>query len=171
MRRALGIAGLATGIVLATTTLSQATSVQRLTLEQAVHRADRIVQATVTEMHSGRDEAGLPATWITLRIAQTLKGAQRKQLSIKQYGVATPLPDGSIARVAGLPRYALGEEVVLFLHPDSRRGFTSPVGLWQGCYRISRTAARPRLRRDVGGGATDLDEFLSTVQRLATADQ
>jgi len=171
MRRALGIAWLATGIAVATTTLSHATTVQRLTLDQAVQRADRIVHATVTEMHSGRDEAGLPTTWITLQIAQTLKGAQRKQLTIKQYGVAEPLPDGSVARIAGLPRYAVGEEVVLFLHPDSRRGFTSPVGLGQGCYRINRAAARPRLRRDVGGSPTDLEEFLSTVQRLTTADQ
>jgi len=26
---------------------------------------------------------------------------------------------------------------------------------------------RPRVRRDVGGAATDLDEFLSTVRRTA----
>lgn len=171
MRRALGIAWPATGIVLATITLCHATTVQRLTLDQTVQRAERIVYATVTALHSGRDEVGLPATWVTLQIAQTLKGAQRKSLTIKQYGVNEPLPDGSVARIAGLPRYAVGEEVVLFLHADSRRGFTSPVGLGQGCYRINRTAARPRVRRDVGGGATDLDKFLSTVQRLAAADQ
>ena len=171
MRRALGIAALATGIVVATTTLSHATSVQRLTLDQTVQRAERIVHATVGEMHSGRDQAGLPATWITLQIARTLKGAQRRQVTIKQYGVAEPLPDGSVARIAGLPRYTVGEEVVLFLHPDSRRGFTSPVGLGQGCYRINRAALRPRVRRDVGGGAADLDEFLSTVQRLTAAGQ
>jgi hypothetical protein len=170
MRRALGIAGLAAGIV-ATATVSHATSVQHLTLDQTVQRAERIVHATVTEMHSGRDDAGLPATWITLHVAQTLKGAQRKQFTIKQYGVAEPLPDGSVTRIAGLPRYAVGEEVVLFLHAESRRGFTSPVGLGQGCYRINRTALRPRVRREAGGGATDLDEFLSTVQRLTTADQ
>jgi len=167
MRRALGIVCLATGIVIVTTTLSHATTVRRLTLDETVQRADRIVHATVTEMHSGRDDAGLPATWITLQIAETLKGAQRKQLTIKQYGVAEPLADGSVARIAGLPRYAPGDEVVLFLHPDSRRGFTSPVGLGQGCYRINRTVVRPRVRRDVGGAATDLDEFLSTVRRTA----
>jgi len=37
--------------------------------------------------------------------------------------------------IPGLPSYRKGEEVLLFLYPDSRFGLTSPVGLEQGLFR------------------------------------
>ena len=37
-----------------------------------------------------------------------------RRLTVKQLGVAEPLADGTAGRIAGLPRYAVGEEVVLF---------------------------------------------------------
>lgn len=157
----------ATALILATGAAARAAMVQRMSLEQVAHEAARIVHATVVEVRSGRDESGLPATWITLAVVRTLKGPHAPQLTIKQYGVAEPLPDGTITRVAGLPRYRVGEEVVLFLRADSGRGFTSPVGFSQGAYRVSRTEGVARVWRDLGSGAPqNLDEFFSEVGRL-----
>jgi hypothetical protein len=147
----------------------RATMIEPMGLEQIAHDAARIVQGTVTAVRSGRDDAGLPATWVTLAVAQTLKGAGAADLTFKQYGVATPLADGTITRVAGLPRYQVGEEVVLFLRGTSRRGFTSPVGLAQGVYRVGRAGAHPLARSELapGQGARDLAAFLAEVARLA----
>jgi hypothetical protein len=164
-------------VVVAATTSAYATTVERLPLERVTETAARIVHATVVDSHSGRDESGLPATWITLNVARTLKGPQADQLTIKQYGVAKPLPDGTITRVAGLPRYNVGDEVVLFLYPESRRGFTSPVGFGQGLYRVSRAAGTARVRPDLErtgpdrGKPRELSSFLSLVGRLATGAQ
>ena len=81
--------------------------------------------------------------------ARTLKGSVARQLTIKQFGTAAPLGDGSLARIPGLPRYTVGEEVVLFLRGDSARGFTSPVGLGQGVYRVVHRGARRAVQSDL----------------------
>ena len=142
--------------------------VQPMSLERVAQEAGRIVHGTVVEVRSDRDESGLPATWVTLAVARTLKGPHNARLTIKQVGVAEPLPDGTITRVAGLPRYRVGDEVVIFLHAESRRGFTSPVGLWQGAYRVSHANVRPQVRGEhVTGAPRDLDAFLAEVARLA----
>jgi hypothetical protein len=38
----------------------------------------------------------------------------------------------------GLPRFEVGEELILFLYGDSSRGLTSPVGFGQGKFKVIR---------------------------------
>jgi hypothetical protein len=133
---------------------------RRITPSELTAGAARIVHARVLDVRSGRDGAGLPATWITLDVARTLKGAGASRLTIKQYGVAAPLADGTVTRIPGLARWAAGDEVVLFLHGESARGFTSPVGLAQGVYRVQRANGRAVVRDDLGGPARSLESFL-----------
>jgi len=161
------VATLAAAVALAVAVPAGATSVVRLPLAGVAGAAARVVHATVVDVRAGRDDAGLPATWITLDVAQTLKGRADRQVVFKQYGVVDPLPDGTVARVPGLPRYTVGEEIVVFLHAESRRGFTSPVGLGQGVYRVERRGGHASVRDDGGtGGRRDLDAFLGDVGGL-----
>jgi hypothetical protein len=150
---------------------ARATTVLRLPLALIAADAGRIVHGTVVDVREGRDETGLPATWVTLDVARTLKGPAIARTTIKQFGLSGPLPDGTVARVPGLPRYAVGDEVVLFLHPESGRGFTSPVGFGQGAYRVDRRRGRPTVaseaHRHGREGREDLDRFLDDVGRLA----
>jgi hypothetical protein len=134
---------------------------QRMSLNEVTHEAARIVYATVSTVRAGRDASGLPATWITLTVARTLKGPATSSLTIKQYGVAAPLPDGTITRMAGVPHYRAGDEVILFLRGESGRGFTSPVGFLQGAYRVDRGPSGARVN-----GTQDLDQFLAHVTAL-----
>jgi len=166
------LAGWSLAFALAFAGSARGTMVARLPLDRIARDADRIVQGTVVAVQAARDEAGLPATWITVDVARSLKGARSGRLTIKQYGVATPLADGTIARIAGLPQYAVGDEIVLFLQPNSRRGFTSPVGFGQGAFRVDRRHGRPSVRSDDGRGRKrDLDEFLDSVSGLVGAPQ
>ena len=140
--------------------------VKRLSLVDVTHAAARIVHGIVVEVRSDRDETGLPATWITFAVVRTLKGPPADRLTIKQLGVAAPLADGTITRIAGLPQYRVGEEVVVFLHGVSPRGFTSPVGFGQGAYRVGRGARGVYVRSDAGPGAgRNLEDFLAEVTR------
>jgi hypothetical protein len=41
--------------------------------------------------------------------------------------------------VPGVPEYRAGQDLVLFLHGESRLGLTSPVGLLQGAFAVKRT--------------------------------
>jgi hypothetical protein len=38
----------------------------------------------------------------------------------------------------------------LFVHPESILGFTSPVGLGQGCFRVRSDEGAPMVENDVG---------------------
>jgi len=148
-----------------------ATTVLRMPLARVADEAARIVHAEVVDVRSGRDAHGMPATWVTLSVARTLKGGRARRVVFKQYGVAAPLPDGTVARVAGLPRWQPGDEAVVFLRPQSRRGFTSPVGLGQGVYRVRRSGGRARVLAATPDAARpaapeDLDEFLDKVEAL-----
>lgn len=147
---------------------TDATMVARLPLGQVARKADRIVHATVSDVRVGRDGNGLPATWATLDIRRSLKGRASGTIVIKQYGTATPLADGTVTRVAGLPRYVAGDEIVLFLRPESPLGFTSPVGFGQGTYRVHGQGGRRRVRGDQAPEpGRDLEQFLSEVEQLA----
>jgi hypothetical protein len=151
-----------------------ATTVLRMPLVRVAAESKRIVHAEVVDVRSGRDAHGTPATWVTLSVARTLKGGKAKRVVFKQYGVTAPLADGTVTRIAGLPSWQRGDEAVVFLRAESKRGFTSPVGLGQGVYRVRRHGGRPRVLAAVPRAAgaqapEDLDEFLGKVERLVEA--
>src|ERR1700752_1234667 len=88
---------------------SATTMVKRMPLDEVTSKAGRIVHGTVTNVRSDRDESGMPATWVTLEVKSTLKGRAVKEFPLKQAGVPEPLPDGTITRIPGMPRYTVGE--------------------------------------------------------------
>jgi hypothetical protein len=150
---------------------ARATTVLRMPLARVAGESARIVHAEVVDVRSGRDTHGTPATWVTLAVARSLKGGKARRVVFKQYGVAAPLADGTITRIPGLPQWQPGDEAVVFLRGESLRGFTSPVGLGQGVYRVRRSGGRARIfaavpRALAAEAPEDLDEFLAKVKML-----
>jgi len=153
---------------LAVATPAMARDAIPLGFDDLVDRAARIVHGTVRSVDPGRDVDGIPATWITLDVDETLKGPAEATLVYKQVGVPEPLPDGTLLRLPGLPRYRVGDEVVVFLHGTSRRGFTSPVGLGQGLFRAESGPKGRAVRAALATGTTEaLPDFLARVRRRA----
>jgi len=148
LRRAL--CTVCTLVTLGMSTASLATTILPLDLAALTSAADRVFKGTVVAMRSGRDGRGLPATWTTFEVEESLKGTLPRRLEIKQICTEAPLADGAIYRVPALPRYQVGDEVILFLHPDSTAGFTSPVGLGQGRFRIHHGHGAATAENDVG---------------------
>jgi hypothetical protein len=147
---------------------AQAMDVLPLGLEEVVDRAGDVVHGTVVEVAPGRDADGVAATWVTVAVAESLKGGARDRLTFKQVGTSEPLGDGAIFRVPGLPRYRVGDELVLFLHPPSARGFTSPVGLGQGVVRVEAQSGERFVRSlRVPPDKEPLPAFLERVRRRA----
>jgi hypothetical protein len=132
----------------------RATTLRALDLAGLTTSAERVFVGTVTTIQAGPDASGLAATWTTFRVDETLKGNLAPTLTIKQLDAAAetrpPGTVGPIFRVPGLPAYREGEKVLLFLNGDSPAGFTSPVGLAQGCFRISGDGATAQATNDVG---------------------
>lgn len=110
--------------------LSHATRVRPLNLEQLTDKAARIVSGRVLSVEAGEDAAlGTVVTVVTLELDRSLKGGQSRTLTLKMLGSREGIaPTGPV----GLPHFEAGEELILFLYGESRAGLTSPVGLGQG---------------------------------------
>jgi len=114
---------------------ARAGDVRPLNLHEMTARAGKIFEGACLETQVERDQAtGLLITVSTFEVRDWLKGSGGKQIQVRQYGGI--LPGGSGIVVAGMPRYAVGERVILFLHSPGRTGFTSPVGLMQGKFAL-----------------------------------
>ena len=149
--------------------VARATTVLPLDLDALTAAAGRVFMGRVVAVRSGRDRHGLPVTWTTFAVDETLKGTATTRIEIKQLGDAATSSDGVIYRVPALPSYAVGDEVILFLHPESREGFTSPVGLGQGRFRIRRSDGPPVAENDVGN--TNLTTGAPTTHALTAPDR
>lgn len=115
-----------------------AASVERINLFDMVRVADRIFWGRCLQAESGREpSAGLPVTTYTFEVLRGLKGAQAKEsIRFRQ------LSGGPAGGIPGVPEYSPGQEILLFLYPDSRLGLTSPVGLAQGMFRVGKSGRR-----------------------------
>jgi hypothetical protein len=150
-----------------------ALSLAPMSLAQVVGEAERIVHGTVTDVQSGRDERGLPATWVTVRVARMLKGAAAGEVRFKQFGVASVASDGRLP-MPFLPRYRRGSEVVLLLRAPSRHGFSSPVEPSLGFYEIAADSDTSGGSAGAGPGRMDraeLERLWATLERLVAGRQ
>ena len=190
MRRPLILAvSAALGLICLGPTGAAATMTMRLSLAQIVGAADRAFVGRVESVHCGRDESGLPSTWIPFPVREPILGRVGSSVTIKQVGVSEPLADGTTFHLAGVPAYKTGEEVVLFLSGESQEEFSSPIALGQGKFRIVHRGGRALVSATVENAGTigalhsaqrsvarqsveaDLDQFLSLVHSLVPASR
>src|SRR5690242_6421421 len=112
---------------------SSARTVQR-SLDQLTTEADVIVHGYVT---SARFEPhpqlrNLMTVVVTMKVIETWKGPARKTITFRQY-----VWDLNQQKAAA-GGYGKGQELLLLLRPVSEYGLTSPAGLEQGRFLISR---------------------------------
>ncbi len=128
--------------IIAFSTISlEATSLKVMNLEDLVGHSQRIFSAVCQNVSSGFDENNLPYTRYSFRVTDSIHGvANQEVVVIKQFGSSEPIQlDNGVTRVSrieGMPRYTPGQEYLLFLNQESRLGFSSPIGLLQGAFRV-----------------------------------
>ncbi len=66
----------------------------------------------------------------TFRAHRFLKGGPGDTVKLRMHRVASTY--------ARAPKFARGQEVLLFLYPASKLGYSSPVGFGQGIFMVSR---------------------------------
>ncbi len=169
-----------------TVATAQATTVERLSLPELVGRAQSIFVGTCTAVAEQTID-GKPYQLYCFRVAETLKGAPAALARCHLPGGR--LADsraGARATYGGMPRFAVGEEAVVFLSRPDATGYPWPMGLGQGCFRILRDpeSGISRVRQLLDGlhlvdpnaaktaGAAGqpsaaLDDFLQAVRTLA----
>jgi len=90
---------------------------------------------------------GLVVTYTTFEVLDVLKGPAGATHQIKQVGGTLP-NDGAQHHVPGVPKFEVGEEYVVFLAGVSSAGFSSPMGLSQGRFKVDERGGV----RKVGNG-------------------
>jgi hypothetical protein len=124
----------ALAVALCCVTPLTASRVRPVNLEEMTARADRILSGECVEVEIVRDpQLALDVASVTLRVNRSLKGAATETLTLRMLAGGSDLNSGG---VAGVPGFAPGEEVILFLYGESSLGLTSPVGLGQGKFTV-----------------------------------
>ena len=101
-------------------------------LAEMTSHAGRVVHGRVVEVREGVHplHEQVAVTFLKVQVIEMLKGGAAREVTFMQYGNSTK------QYVAHLPKYSVGEEVVLFLYPESKLGLTSPVGQGQGKFVV-----------------------------------
>lgn len=122
-----------------------------LSLQEIVARSGQAFVGRCLSVDPTIDENGLPAVFIDFEVSYPIKDADVDIISMKQFGTVEgdpendflpPLHPGESAIVVmksgtgSAIHYQPDEEVVLFVYGKSELGFSSPVGLGQGLFRI-----------------------------------
>lgn len=125
--------GVATALVFACLSLIAA-QIRPLTIEELTTKAARIDLAQVVAVEVTRDPKGVPLTRIELAVESTWKGTPTNRITITQAG-------GTLGTrrvvVSGEAQYEPGEEVVVFLTPNSL-GEWLTLEMAQGKFAIQR---------------------------------
>ncbi|MBQ27522.1 MAG: hypothetical protein CMH81_05200 [Nitrospiraceae bacterium] len=107
-----------------------AMQVKLLTLDQMIANATVIFVGQCLTSRSQEDlHFGRTVTVAEFEVVEALKGRLGETHTVKQYGGTV---ESKSHRIAGMPTYTPGEDVILFLYGESQYGFTSPVGILQG---------------------------------------
>jgi hypothetical protein len=104
-------------------------------VERLVRDAGIIFSGRVEKIVSGEKEPemNLYTTSYTFIVDEPLYGADSGSVTITQYGGEA---DGRSYYPAGVPRFELGEQVLVFFYPPSKIGLTSVVAKGQGKFVV-----------------------------------
>ena len=123
------------GLALSVSPAVRATTVEPVSLSELVRRSATIVHGTVQETHTQwEDGGGRLYTYVTVSANEILKGENpgARSVTFRQFGGR----DGDrMVYVAGTPRFAPKQEVLLFLTGNDAGGYPQVMGIFQGAFR------------------------------------
>ena len=144
-----------------------ATSVQRLSFDDLVAKAQSIVEGSVVTAQTFRSSDGkLILTNYTIQVEESLKGPNKKTIILTTIGGRI---GNTVLHVSGMPVFQTGEKTVVFL--EQAGAYTTIVGLNQGKFSVSNgqvSNSVAGLSFSNGGPGSpvkmSLDEFKRQVQ-------
>ncbi len=120
---------------------AHAASVRPMLLDEIIDTAAIAFQGTCTGNRSERDaQTNFIVTYTTFEVRDVIKGNALATHVIKQIG-GSLAGSGETFQVKGVPKFAVGEEYVVFLAGVSSAGFSSPIGLGQGQFQVLQKGA------------------------------
>ena len=154
----------------------RATSVIAPSFSELVSRAETVIHGTVTDVRSDwADQGGhrVIKSWVSIQLEEPLKGNPTSaSLTLEFLGGRV---DGAEMTVQGSPRFASGDEVVVFINGNGRDACPL-VGWGHGAYRVlpSAVTGEKQIRRINGlplQSAADVELPLTTLSARHPAFQ
>ena len=112
---------------------TRATTLKRMSVADLSRAAHTVIRARCVT-NSTRWDAGEIWTFTTFDIEETWKGSAQAQITVRLLGGRT---EDFTSTVSGVPRFAPGEELILFLERTPAHDF-SIVSWMQGTFRVGR---------------------------------
>ena len=144
--------------------LSEASTGQKLSLEQLAEQADAIVRGRVEETKTRQSSDGAFAnTRIVVSVEEQFKGDKISSLTIR-------LPVGSIGDLVqgapGTPEFAQGDTVIVFLQRERQQGTYRLVGGKQGKFTAkSEPGSDVKIIEDAARRVESYDRFLDRLSK------
>jgi hypothetical protein len=143
-------------MLLAAVAAAQATTLQRLSVDDMIQQSTSVVRAKVTGSYAAMRGQDI-WTFYQLQVLETLKpGATAAGVSV-DVGVPGGTLGGVRQAVAGAPALAPGTEYIVFLW-TSRSGLTQVIGLSQGLFLVTPDGAGNPVLTRPAAAATMLDQ-------------
>jgi len=130
-------------------------------LRRVIRDSRQIFAGTVIKIDRSVSSAtsAIAATRMTFRVEEPIRGVRKGQIvEVREWGGLWQTGE----------RYRVGERVLLFLHPPSKLGLTSPVGGAIGRFEIDRDR-RVKLRGNGSSGVSkiELRSLAAALRRAA----
>jgi hypothetical protein len=151
-----------------------ATSVRIVSLEEMVQLADRVFRGRCLSAREIPGVAGLDAMEYTFEVSEGVKGVSTGEQVVFRQVLAAQVGKRGIS---GMPGYREGQDLLIFLHADSRLGLTSPVGFSQGVFQTVPDAEGVRVVNGVNnrnlmmGGVSPAADLGLSAEEVASLTQ
>jgi hypothetical protein len=112
------------------------TTVRQVNLSEMVGYADRVFYGKCLSAESKFDpDTGVTFREYRFRVKESVKGGvEGEEVIVRQI----QMMGSRGSSIPGIPSYRKGQELLLFLHANSKLGLTSPVGMSQGTFKTQR---------------------------------
>ncbi|MBI4446376.1 MAG: hypothetical protein HY645_10755 [Acidobacteria bacterium] len=114
--------------------IASAATVRTVNLFEMVALAERVFWGRCVAVENQLEEGtSFPIVRYTFEVLDGIKGVHTGETIVFKQA------SSGLGGIAGLPQYQKGKEVLLFLYSESDSGLTSPVGMAQGAFRVTKT--------------------------------
>lgn len=111
-----------------------AISVRTVNIREMVDLSGTIFYGRCLSAVDSVADSGMGIRTYRFLVLDGLKNAEAGQIVEFRQVAST----GKGVTIPGIPQFHKGQELLLFMHGESKSGFTSPVGMLQGVFRASR---------------------------------
>jgi hypothetical protein len=131
---ALPLPGATLAFILLSHPVTAQVMVRPINLAYLVQRADVIVQGQVTEVVQENlpGYPNIPTVKVTLDVENMMRGPTGKTYTFREISLG-------LRSAGGKKDYGVGQDLILFLPVPSKYGLSSPIGIEQGRFHITRS--------------------------------